>query len=117
MRPFVVVVLLASTTAHIAAQSSVSISAIDRPSAATFALVTINGNGFDAASGAIAVVFASRDAITVTVPAVTATATSVQVAVPPLISTSDRSQIGRDAMRVDRPGHGLTYCADRQISF
>jgi hypothetical protein len=89
MRPFVVAVLLASTTAHVAAQSSISITGADRPSAATFAVITINGNGFDAANGAISVVFSARDAITVTVPAVTATATSVQVAVPPLINNSN----------------------------
>lgn len=89
MRPFVVAVLLASTTAHVTAQNSISITGADRPSAATFAVITINGNGFDAANGAISVVFSARDAITVTVPAVTATATSLQVAVPPLIGTAN----------------------------
>lgn len=89
MRPFVVAVLLGSTTAYVTAQNSISITGVDRPSAATFAVITINGNGFDAANGAISVVFSARDAITVTVPAVTATATSLQVAVPPLIGTAN----------------------------
>lgn len=88
MRPLVVAAVLACTTAHVTAQGSISIIGADRPAAATLALITINGNGFDPANGAISVVFNARDAITVTVPAVIATATSVQVAVPPLINSA-----------------------------
>jgi hypothetical protein len=84
LRRFVLAALLAGSTAQAGAQSSISITAIDRASAATFALITINGNGFDSAA-ALSVVFTARDVITVTVPAITATSTAVRVAVPALI--------------------------------
>jgi len=88
MRAPVLAAVLACATSHVMAQGSISIITIDRPSAATLALITINGNGFDAANAAISVIFSARDAVAVTVPAVTATANSVEVSVPPLVNTA-----------------------------
>jgi hypothetical protein len=86
MKRLLVAAALAGSMAHVSAQSSLSITAIDRASAATLALITINGNGFDA-SAALSVVFSARDVIAVTVPAVTVTPTAVRVAVPTLINS------------------------------
>lgn len=71
----------------VGAQSSVSITAVDRPSAPTFGVIIINGNGF-LTTAAISVVFSARDAVTATVPVAAVTPGSVRVAVPPLINSS-----------------------------
>ena len=79
--------LLVASAARVATQGSISITTFDRSSAPTFALVTINGAGFDTGN-AISVIFSGRDVITATVPAVTASASAVRVAVPPLINSA-----------------------------
>lgn len=87
MKRALIGVVLAATTVGISGQGSISISGVDRSSAGTFALITINGSGFDAGA-ALSVVFTARDAITATVPAATATPTAVRVAVPALVNSA-----------------------------
>ena len=88
MKRALLAALLVCAIAGVNAQGSISITNFDRASAPTFALITVNGNGFDAGA-AISVVFTARDAITVTVPAVIATPTSIRVAAPPLINSTN----------------------------
>jgi hypothetical protein len=88
IRRLLLLVILVASAAPVMAQGSISITTIDRASAPTLALITINGNGFDP-NAALSAVFSARDAITVTVPVVTATASAVRVAVPPLINSAN----------------------------
>lgn len=87
MKRGLVAILLAGSMIGLDAQSSVSITAMDRTNAPTFGEVVINGNGF-LTTAAISVVFTARDAVTATVPVAAVTPGSVRVAVPPLISTA-----------------------------
>lgn len=87
MKRGLVATLLALSFVSVWAQSSVSITAVDRPSAPTFGVIIINGNGF-LTTAAISVVFSARDAVTATVPVAAVTPGSVRVAVPPLINSS-----------------------------
>ena len=87
MKRGLVATLLALSLVRVGAQSSVSITTVDRPSAPTFGVIVINGNGF-LNTAAISVVFTARDAVSATVPVAAVTPGSVRVAVPPLVNST-----------------------------
>ena len=67
---------------------NITITSFDRSSIPTLGLLSINGSGFNPATGAISVVFSARDAITTTVPAASASASALRVSVPALINST-----------------------------
>ncbi|OFW41020.1 MAG: hypothetical protein A3J29_13520 [Acidobacteria bacterium RIFCSPLOWO2_12_FULL_67_14b] len=81
-------IVLALCAVSVAAQSSISLTALDRQTVATLGSLVVNGNGFDPANAAISVVVAPRGGVAVSVPAYFANAVALKIVVPPLVETA-----------------------------
>lgn len=81
-------IVLALCAVSVAAQSSISLTALDRQTVATLGALVVHGNGFDPANAAISVVVAPRGGVAVSVPAYFANAVALKIVVPPLVETA-----------------------------